>query len=41
MLSLYFRGGSLVSHMDMSGLEGLSELNTYNGLEYWQGPTLE
>ena len=41
VLSLYFRGGSLVSHMDMSGLEGLSELNTYNGLEYWQGPTLE
>ena len=37
VLSLYFRGGSLVSYLDMSSLDGLSELNTYNGLEYWQG----
>lgn len=37
VMSLYFRGGSLVSYLDMGSLEGLSELNTYNGLEYWQG----
>ncbi len=40
VLSLYFRGGSLVSHMDMSGLSGLTEIDTYNGLEYWQGSDL-
>ena len=37
VLSLYFRGGSLVSYLDMSGLGRLSELDTYNGLEYWVG----
>lgn len=37
VLSLYFRGGSLVSYLDMSGLGSLSELNAYNGLEYWEG----
>ena len=36
-MSLYFRGGSLVSYLDMSGLGRLSELDTYNGLEYWVG----
>ena len=37
VMSLYFRGGSLVSYLDMSGLGRLSELDTYNGLEYWVG----
>ena len=37
VISLYFRGGSLVSYLDMSSLGRLSELDTFNGLEYWQG----
>lgn len=41
VMSLYFRCGSLMSHLDMSGLEGLNELDTYNGLEYWQAADIE
>lgn len=38
VMSLYFRCGSLVSHLDMNGLGRLDEINTYNGLEYWRDP---